>query len=115
MFHECVWRHPNATALLFFEGRLRFANIEGNEVGSAGAPSVLVAYGPGARDALVAAVGTGRVRGRIVLLDDAQQRVYRLGCDDPAAPVGRRRLPSSARMRPRLLLASNRAQRKQPS
>lgn len=115
MFHECVWSHPHTTAVLFFEGRLRFATIEGQEAGSAGAPSVLVSYGPEARDALVTVVGTGGVRGRIVLLDDAQQRVYRLGCADPAARVARRRLPSSAAKQPRPLPASNRALRKRPS
>jgi hypothetical protein len=115
MFHECVWRHPHTTAVLFFEGRLRFATIEGQEAGSAGAPSVLVAYGLKARDALVTVVGAGRVRGRIVLLDDAQRRVYRLGCAVPAAPVGRAQTSSSTDKRIKPVSADKRKRRQGPS
>lgn len=46
MFHEHVW--PRASALLFLRGRLSFFNVDGTPgKGSAGAPSVLVAYGGG--------------------------------------------------------------------
>lgn len=52
MFHEFVW--DRARALFFFYGRLKFYNIHGvipvkektGRPGNAGAPSVLVAYGP---------------------------------------------------------------------
>ncbi len=115
MFHECVWRHPNATALLFFEGRLRFATLDGQEAGSAGAPSVLVAYGLAARDALVAVVGAGRVRGCIVLLDDTLRRVYRLGYTVPAAPVGRAQTSSSTDKRIKPVSADKRKRRQGPS
>lgn len=42
-FHPWVWEH--ADAVMFLKGRLRFWTKEGREGGSAGAPSVLVAYG----------------------------------------------------------------------
>ncbi|MDF3982158.1 DNA N-6-adenine-methyltransferase [Luteibacter sp. PPL554] len=78
MFHECVWRHPNATAVLFFEGRLRFAKLDGTEVGSAGAPSVLVSYGDKACNALLRVARSGRVRGHLLLLEAGSARVYQL-------------------------------------
>ncbi|QWT22605.1 adenine methyltransferase [Bacillus sp. NP157] len=79
MFHRSIWEHPNATAVLFFKGRLKFATIDGESVGTAGAPSVLVAYGEGARDMLVRLVGEGKLKGRIILLNEGQAGVYRLG------------------------------------
>lgn len=48
-FHEYVF---NADALLFIKGRLKFYTVSGQEGGSAGAASVLVAYGPTAIDRL---------------------------------------------------------------
>lgn len=79
MWHQSVWRHPNTSAVFFFEGRLRFVTTKGEEVGSAGAPSALVAYGAKAKRALVKAVRRGGLRGRIVLLDEAQADVFGLG------------------------------------
>jgi hypothetical protein len=79
MFHASVWRHPNATALLFFEGRLRFAKLDGKEVGAAGAPSVLVAYGTKACHAMLRVARSGRVRGHLLLLEAEGARVYQLG------------------------------------
>jgi len=78
-FHRHVWEHPNATAVFFFEGRLRFHRVDGTQGGSAGAASVIVAYGETAKTRLVAAVGSGALLGRIVLLNDGQASVYRLG------------------------------------
>lgn len=78
-FHESVWRHPNTTAVLFFEGRLRFATVDGDEVGTAGAPSTMVAYGLKAQRALIRAVKSGKVKGRVIILDEAQRSVFRLG------------------------------------
>lgn len=44
MFQRQVWRQ--ATALLFFTGRLHFHHVDGSRaLANAGAPSVLVAYG----------------------------------------------------------------------
>lgn len=34
-----------ATAILFIKGRLRFYHVSGKQGGTAGAPSVLIAYG----------------------------------------------------------------------
>jgi hypothetical protein len=81
MFHASVWRHPNATALLFFEGRLRFARLDGSEAGSAGAPSVMLAYGGKARDELMRVSKLGLVRGQLLLLDDGSARTCRRGAN----------------------------------
>jgi hypothetical protein len=42
-FHEHVW--PKADAMLFLKGRLSFYLPDGSKSGTAGAPSVLIAYG----------------------------------------------------------------------
>lgn len=45
MFFENVWK--KATAVLFIKGRLHFHHVNGDRAkGNAGAPSVLIAYGP---------------------------------------------------------------------
>lgn len=41
-FHNWVW--PSADSIFFFEKRLRFYKITGEQGGSAGAPSVLISY-----------------------------------------------------------------------
>ena len=43
MFFDSVW--SRATALLFLKGRLSFCDTTGKPGGTAGAPSVLIAYG----------------------------------------------------------------------
>jgi hypothetical protein len=43
MFFESVWY--KATAVLFIKGRLKFYDVNGKQGGSAGSPSVLIAYG----------------------------------------------------------------------
>jgi hypothetical protein len=43
MFFNHIW--DKADALLFIKGRLKFYHVDGTQGGSAGAPSVLVAYG----------------------------------------------------------------------
>jgi len=43
MFFRCVW--DMADAVLFIKGRLKFFHVDGTEGDSAGAPSVLIAYG----------------------------------------------------------------------
>lgn len=43
MFFETVWE--KAHAVLFIKGRLRFYHVTGEQGDSAGAPSVLIAYG----------------------------------------------------------------------
>lgn len=78
-FHEHVWRHPNTTAVFFFEGRLQFCNPKGKKVGSAGAASVLIAYGKKARARLESAVQSGALNGRVIVLDKDQARVWQAG------------------------------------
>jgi len=43
MFFSCVWE--KATAILFIKGRIKFYHVTGKQGNSAGAPSVLIAYG----------------------------------------------------------------------
>lgn len=43
MFFESVWNH--ASGMLFIKGRLSFYHVSGEKGGTAGAPSVLIAYG----------------------------------------------------------------------
>ena len=49
-FHQFVW--PCADALFFFEGRLQFYHVNGTRGDTAGAPSVLIAYGSRNADAI---------------------------------------------------------------
>jgi len=67
MYHRSVFGHPNTRAILFLEGRLKFANKDGDEVGTAGAPSVLVAYGRKAERHLRRVVQQGGLRGHLVV------------------------------------------------
>jgi len=43
MFFEYVW--TKAYAVFFIKGRLKFHHVDGKQGGTAGAPSVLIAYG----------------------------------------------------------------------
>lgn len=43
MFFDSIW--SKATAIFFIKGRLSFHSVDGKKGGTAGAPSVLVAYG----------------------------------------------------------------------
>lgn len=67
MFSESVWTHPNTTAVCFIEGRLKFATVDGCEVGTAGAPSILVGYGKKAARVLTRAVRSGRLPGTVLV------------------------------------------------
>lgn len=58
MFFESVW--SKAQAVLFIHGRLQFYHVTGEKGGSAGAPSVLIAYGEENSDALAASGIKGR-------------------------------------------------------
>jgi hypothetical protein len=51
-FHPWVWEY--ATGLFWFKGRLCFYTAEGHRGGTAGAPNVLVSYGPENADRLKA-------------------------------------------------------------
>jgi len=49
-FFDYVW--DGADAILFVKGRIRFCTPDGEEAGTAGSPSVLIAYGAAEVDAL---------------------------------------------------------------
>lgn len=66
-FHESVFSHPNAWAVFFFRGRLKFANGSGQEVGTAGAPSALIAYGRRAVAVIRRAIRSGTLEGHLLL------------------------------------------------
>jgi len=61
-FFKTVW--DRADALLFIKGRIRFHHVTGEQAASAGAPSVLVAYGANNIDAL----RESGIAGKLVLL-----------------------------------------------
>lgn len=64
-FFPWVWEY--ASALLFLKGRVKFYNVDGSQGGSAGAPSVLIAYGE--QDAI--ALERCKLDGRVVRLNPA--------------------------------------------
>lgn len=82
-FHDSVLRHPNTTALFFFEGRLKFCDTDGVARGTSASPSVLIAYGLKARNRLIAAVKAGEIHGRLILLGDDQSKVWQIGRKAP--------------------------------
>lgn len=60
---DSVW--PAAKAILFLRGRLAFCHVDGHRAQtSAGAPSALIAYGGGNRDALT----NSKIDGHLVVL-----------------------------------------------
>lgn len=62
-FFDYVWKH--ADAILFIKGRIRFHTADGLESGTAGSPSVLIAYG----EENVKALETCGIEGKLVYLD----------------------------------------------
>lgn len=58
-FFPWVWER--AKALLFIKGRLSFHNVDGTQGGTAGAPSVLIAYGSGNVQSLMSSGVPGRL------------------------------------------------------
>lgn len=62
MFFDTVWY--KADAILFIKGRLKFYHVSGEQGDSAGAPSVLIAYGKGNAQALA----DSGIEGRLVYL-----------------------------------------------
>jgi hypothetical protein len=62
-FHDAVW--PKADAVLFLKGRLSFRIPGGGSAGTAGAPSVLIAYG----ENNVKSLETSGIPGALVHLD----------------------------------------------
>jgi phage N-6-adenine-methyltransferase len=62
-FFDYVWDHANA--ILFIKGRLKFHTPDGKVAGTAGSPSVLIAYG---EDNVKALENCG-IEGKLVYLD----------------------------------------------
>lgn len=60
-FQQFVW--PYARAVLFIKGRLSFYHVSGQEGGTAGAPSVLIAYGEHAANILR---GQSKIAGHLI-------------------------------------------------
>lgn len=57
-FFDAVW--DKADAVFFFRGRIKFYHVSGREGGSAGAPSILIAYGRDNADRLLNAKLDGK-------------------------------------------------------
>lgn len=68
-FHDLVFAHPGAHTLFFFHGRLKFANGAGEEVGTAGGPSVLAAYCRRAVSVIQRAMRAGALEGHLLVLE----------------------------------------------
>jgi len=64
MFFDCVW--DKADAVFFFKGRLKFYHRDGSEGDTAGAPSILIAYG---FDNVVSLKNSG-LNGKFILLNE---------------------------------------------
>lgn len=60
-FFPWVWSYTSG--FLWIEGRLRFYTLEGKEGGTAGAPSVLIAYGLDNAETLRKVAASGEIRG----------------------------------------------------
>ena len=58
MFFDAVWN--DADAVFFFRGRLKFYHVSGRPGDSAGAPSILIAYGKENADRLLSAKLDGK-------------------------------------------------------
>ncbi|WP_210421581.1 hypothetical protein [Mesorhizobium sp. WSM3882] len=65
-FHRQIW--AKADAKFFFEGRLRFFCVPGEQGGTANALSVLVAYADANGEATRRAAKAGPIRGKLVHL-----------------------------------------------
>lgn len=62
--HDCVLSHPNATAILFTCGRLKFVRPDGSIGAAAPSGSLVVAYGKRAAGHLQQAQASGVLRGK---------------------------------------------------
>lgn len=72
--HDCVLSHPNATAILFTCGRLKFVRPDGSTGAAAPSGSLVVAYGKRAAGHLQQAQASGVLRGKFFAI----QRVARV-------------------------------------
>lgn len=64
VWHDMIWN--NADAIFFFKGRLKFFDVNGKQGGSAGSPSVLVAFGK----ENVEALKNCDLNGKLIILND---------------------------------------------
>lgn len=58
MFFQSIWN--SAHAVLFIKGRLKFYHVTGEQGGTAGAPSILIAYGEENSDKLKQVIHLGK-------------------------------------------------------
>lgn len=65
-FHEQIW--AKASAIFFFQGRLRFHYVTGERSGPANAPSCLVSYSASDTARLQSAHANGLLNGKLVFL-----------------------------------------------
>ena len=61
------WIWDNATGFLFIKGRLSFYTVEGKKGGTAGAPSMLIAYSDFDNDVLARCAFNGRIPGKFLM------------------------------------------------
>ena len=71
--HDCVLSHPNATAILFTRGRLKFVRPDGTTGTAAPSGSVVVAYGRRAAGHLQQAQASGVLRGKFFAIERVVQ------------------------------------------
>jgi hypothetical protein len=65
-FHQQIW--CKAHSVFFFKGRLKFHYVTGEKGDTANAPSCLVSYSRQDTDSIIAAIQSGTIKGKIVLL-----------------------------------------------
>lgn len=70
MFFNYIWN--KADAVLFIKGRIRFYDVTGKQGGSAGAPSVLIAYG----NEMVNRLVTCKIEGKFVMINNQTNTNY---------------------------------------
>ncbi|KAB7628905.1 DNA N-6-adenine-methyltransferase [Stenotrophomonas rhizophila] len=62
--HDSVLNHPNASAMLVHRGRIKYCTADGATAEAPPAGSLLIAYGPFAKEQLKAAIKSGAVVGK---------------------------------------------------
>lgn len=68
-FHQTIWRQ--AHSVFFFLGRLRFYHLNGEQGGTANAPSCLVSYSSEDTCRIEDACDNGSIKGQIILFNRA--------------------------------------------
>ncbi len=65
-FHREIFKR--ADGIMFFEGRLKFCYVTGEEADTSNAPSCLVAYGENNLNIIKTSLVTGKLKGELVIL-----------------------------------------------